>query len=61
MNRHFLHHGCVLKGRLPFILMMPFGFLVFLCWFSTLMIISKLLVIVILVLCRMLTARRVKS
>lgn len=61
MNRHFLHHGCVLKGRLPFILMMPFGFLVFLCWFSTLMIISKLLVIAILVLCRMLTARRVKS
>lgn len=61
MNRHFLHHGCVLKGRLPFILMMPFGFLVFLCWFSTLMIITKLLVIAILVLCRMLTARRVKS
>lgn len=61
MNRHFLHHGCVLKGRLPFILMMPFGFLVFLCWFSTLMIITKLLVFAILVLCRMLTARRVKS
>lgn len=61
MNRHFLHPGCILKTSPPSNdALWLFSF--HLCWFSTLMIISKLLfIIAILVLCRVLPARCVKS
>lgn len=61
MNRHFLHPGCILKTSPPSNdALWLFSF--FLCWFSTLMIISKLLfIIAILVLCRVLQAKCVKS